>query len=578
MQTNQQRLIVLLKENQYIVPSYELYNGVSGLQDYGILGTRFKNNLIKLWKKWFIFNDDIEEIETPVIMPYNLLKASGHVDKFDDFIVHDSFNNKDIRADHLAKKWFKSNNMESLGEQVDSFNQEKLERVINGYNMLPDNKEHTKVYRKNLMFSVGDNVSEPNYLRPEIAQAMFVNFKEISKFLQKDLPFGVCQVGKSFRKEISPEQYVRLREFNQAEIEFFVDPQNKTHPQYDKFKSTIIPILTSEMQLTGITTPVLISVEDAFNNNLIKKNVVAYFLAKIYIFAIKIGLKDGKIRFRQHLSNEMAHYASECWDLETFVNGSWLECVGCADRGSFDLESHAKGSGQKLQFRKQLDEPITNKKLRITPNIKSIASKFKGMTSTIIKFIEGLSQEQIICIQNDNVINGDNFTIDSGMFEIKEEVEKIMYEDFYPHVIEPSFGIDRLIYSIFEQNFSIRVNNNPKNDNPKNDNLRMVLSLEAKLTPYNVAVFPLLKKVDLINVAININNILKENGIKYFYDNSSTKIGKKYVRSDEIGIKYAITIDYDTLDDNTVTIRERDSMEQIRIKICDIVEYLDKMK
>jgi glycyl-tRNA synthetase len=573
MQNNHQKLIVVLQENQYIIPSYQLYNGVSGLQDYGILGVRLKNNLIKLWREWFVFNDNIEEIETPVIMPYNLLKASGHVDKFDDFIVHDDCNNKDIRADHLAKKWFKNNNMEDLADQVDSFNQETLELVINKYQMLPNN---VKVYRKNLMFNLDNNSSEPNYLRPEIAQAMFVNFKEINKFLQRDLPFGIAQIGKSFRKEISPEQFVRLREFNQAEVEFFADPTNMSHPKYNMFKSTIIPILTSSMQTSGINTPISISIEDALANNLIKNNIIAYFLAKIYIFAIKIGLVPDKLRFRQHLPNEMAHYASECWDLETFVNNSWLECVGCANRGSFDLESHAKASNQKLTFRKQLTEPIISKKLKINTKLKIIASKFKNLTPEIIKYIDGLSQEEIMNIKNEEIIkiniNINEYVIDSSMFTVEEEIIKIMHEDFVPHVIEPSFGIDRLIYSIFEQNFKVREKVR------ENDESRIVLSLPTLLAPYDVSVFPLLKKEELIKIAIEINDILEEKGIKYFFDNSSTKIGKKYVRSDEIGIKYAITIDCDTLNDHCVTIRERDSMEQVRIGINDVVEYLNKMK
>lgn len=574
MNPNKQTLITYLQENQYILPSYQLYGGSSGFQDYGILGTRLKNNLITEWKKWFILNDDIEEIETPVIMLHNLLKASGHVDKFDDFIVYDKNTNSHIRADHLAKKWFNQNNMMDLANKVDSFNQEILETMINTYKMLGEDK--VKVNRKNLMFGVDDNGTEPDYLRPEIAQAMFVNFKEINKFLQKDFPFGIAQIGKSFRKEISPESCIRLREFNQAEIEFFVDPTNKIHPKYDKFKSTTIPILTSNMQLEGNTTPLYISVEDAIKSQLIQNNVIAYFMAKIYMFAIKMGLFNDKIRFRQHLPNEMAHYASECWDLETWVNDGWLEVVGCADRGSFDLEAHSKGSGQILTCKKELSEPIIVNKLKINAKTKFIVQKFKKLTSDIIKHISELSQEEIILAKNNNFINItiDEVThiIDSTMFNINDEVTKIMHEDFYPHVIEPSFGIDRLIYSIFEQNFKIREKVN------ESDKSRIVMSLPISLAPYDIAVFPLLKKEKLINIAVMINNTLQENYIKYFYDNSSTKIGKKYVRADEIGIKYAITIDCDTLDDNHVTIRERDTTSQERIPICDIIKVINALK
>jgi glycyl-tRNA synthetase len=566
MQNNkQQKLTVCLQENQYINPSYQLYRGMSGFQDYGIMGIRIKNNLINIWKNLFIYNDNVEEIETPVTMPYHLLKASGHVDKFDDFIVFDEVSKKDIRADHLAKKWFKNNNMIDMVDQVEGFNQETLAENINKYKMLVNNDgSDIKVKRKNLMFSVGDSIVEPDYLRPEIAQAMFVNFKEINRFLQKELPFGIAQIGKSFRREISPESFVRLREFNQAEIEYFFDPSKNIFPKFNKFKNTIIPLLTSDMQLEGKDI-MFITAEDAVNNNLIKNPIMAYFLAKIYIFAMKIGLKNDKIRFRQHLPNEMAHYASECFDLECFVNDGWLECVGCANRGSFDLEAHSKGSGQKLTCKKQLDEPIIIEKLKINIKKGAVASKYKGLTSDIVKNIELLTQEQISKIETEfNInINDTDYLIETNMFTIQNEKIKIVHEDFYPHVIEPSFGIDRLIYAIFEQNFNII------------DKTRIVMSLPSVLAPYDVAVFPLLKRTELVQVAMEINNIFEENGTKYFYDNSSTTIGKKYVRVDEIGIKYAITVDYETLDDKCVTIRERDSQIQERVLISEIVTWLN---
>lgn len=558
MLSKQQQLTIHLQEIQYINPSYQIYGGLSGFQDYGILGTRLKNNLIKVWKDLFVNDgDNVEEIETPVIMNHALLKASGHVEKFDDFIVYDNINKKDIRADHLVKRWFKDNNMPDMVDMVESFDMKELEDNINKYKMLGD--EIVKVRRKNLMFGVGDNVLEPDYLRPEIAQAMFSNFREVNKFLQKDLPLGIAQVGKSFRKEISPEQFTRLREFNQAELEYFFDPTDGNFNRLDKYENVVIPLISSDMQLEGDKLK-FISIEDAINQGIIKNIIMAYFLAKIFVFSQKIGLHNDKIRFRQHLPNEMAHYASECWDLECFVNGAWLECVGCANRGSYDLEAHAKGSGQKLTVKKELKEPIIKEQLKISIKKGIIAKKFKELTPNIVKVLEGMTQDDIIGI-GDEIVIGD-CVIDSSMFVVEKDIVKILFEEFYPHVIEPSFGIDRLIYSVFEHNFWLR------------DETRIVMSLPVCICPYVVAVFPLMKKNELVDVAVRINKMLGSNRIKYFYDNSSTKIGKKYVRSDEIGINFALTIDYETLDDDCVTVRDRDDMVQVRVKIDAIVGWL----
>ena len=522
-----------LRENQYIIPSYQLYNGVSGLQCYGVLGSRLKNNVIQMWKKMMIENDDVEEIETPIMMPHVLLKASGHVDQFDDLMIE----GENIRADHFAKQWFEEHDMNS--DVVDTYNQQELEEVMKHYQMLPN----VKVIRKNLMYKVDDL-----YLRPEIAQAMFVNFKEVYQFLNKSLPFGIAQVGKSFRKEISPEPMIRLREFTQGEIEYFVDPLNKHHPKYNHYKNTVIPLFTSHQQLTN-GEMVEMSIEKAIKEGILDNTVMATFLAKIYLFAQAIGLT--KIRFRQHLPNEMAHYASACWDLESFVNHKWLEVIGCADRGSFDLEAHAKASGHDLRCKRSIDPIIINQSIMI-PNKKAIALKYHDLTQQIV-------DQMVLTNTSSMIIDDVIYVMDESMYTIKNKTKTIEYEEFYPHVIEPSFGIDRLIYSILEQNFSIR------------NGTRKVLSLNTQLAPYTVAVFPLIVNQEFIQMAERINSLLT---MKYYYDKSSTTIGKKYVRSDEMGIKYAITIDKQTFIDQTVTLRDRDSMTQIRIHMNDIISNL----
>jgi glycyl-tRNA synthetase len=579
MQSKQQRLKNCLSDNQYIIPSYQLYGGLSGFQDYGILGTRVKNKLLNQWRKFFLEKDEIYEIETPVIMPYNILKASGHVDRFTDFVVYDTEKNCH-RADHLAKKWFKEQKMLDLADQVDSWDQETLEKNINHYKMISGTP--LKVQRKNLMFEVSCSLNEENmdFLRPEIAGAMFVNFKTVHQFLQKNPPFGIAQTGYSFRKEISPKQFTRMRSFSQAEIEYFCDPLHKVHPQYEKVQYQVIPLLTQEMQKNNTMKVYYLTLEQAMDLKLISHKLMAYFLVKIFQFAKLIGLQDDKLRFRQHMPHEMAHYAIECWDLEVLVHDEWLECVGCADRGSFDLQAHS--SNTPLTVRKQLEKPIIQKQLKAKLNFKVIrelfGTSYGEKIPILINYFDQLTQDELIEIKLQLFkemkysfkINENTYELTENMIKIEEEVTKILYEDYYPHVIEPSFGIDRLMYAIFEQNFWVRENNN----NKKSDDKRIVLSLPSNLVPYEIAIFQLYLRDDMLQVVQNIKETLMDAGFLCFVDYSNTQIGKRYSRIDEMGIKYAITVDPQTINDQQVTIRERDSMRQIRVPIKSLSECL----
>lgn len=574
MQNKQQKLKILLQENQFIFPSYQHYGGFSGYQDYGILGTRIKQKFLEMWRDFFVRNDNIEELESPIIVPFSILKASGHVDRFTDFVVYDK-NQNCFRADHLAKKWFRENNLKEMEDEVDTWNVQELEENINKYNMV-DVEGRIKVERKNLMFEVPSINGDTDFLRPELAPTLFVNFKICQLFLKTETSFGLAQVGSSFRKEISPNQFVRMRQFNQNEIEYFCDPQNKDHPQYEKYKTTIVPILTQDMQNSGNMIPLKkISIDEAVNSKLINHKLMGYFLSKIYLFALKVGLKEDKLRFRQHLKHEMAHYAISCWDLETFVNDSWLECVGCADRGSYDLEAHSINKRNKLTTKRKIDPPITKTELKIILNLRVLAKEYKEKTPKIEEYFCGLTTEEkndlFKTINNGSsikiIIDHSEITLTKEMIQVKEEKNVYDSEEYFPHVIEPSFGVDRIIYSIFEQNFWSR----------QEDINRTVVSLPYCLAPYHVAIFKLSKDDELNKIANGIYELLRNNNLQLFIDNSCTNIGKKYVRSDEMGVKYAITIDFDTLTDNQVTIRERDSMSQIRVPINELLINLKNL-
>lgn len=582
-ETRQQILKTCLAENHYIIPSYQIYGGLSGFHDYGILGKKMKNKIISLWRDTFINDptDTIVEIETPNIISYDVLKASGHVDRFTDLVVSvvDQKTNtvKTHRADHLAKKWFKENNMSDKVNEVDSLSEKELEDCINQYKMI-DTKDDCRIIIKPMktMFEIQSTSSNnTDFLRPELAQGIFVNYKSCKQFLQKEPPFGIAQTGSSFRKEISPQQFIRMREFTQQEIEYFFDPQNKCHHSFDKYKDTIVSLFSSQLQ-TEKRNIIQMTIEDAVKNKIISSNLMAYFIARIYLFVISVGLKYDKIRFRQHMQNEMAHYSVECWDLETFVNDDWLECIGIADRGCYDLKAH----GMDLIAQRNITpvEVITQK---IKPNMKLIVEKHGAQASKIKNILQDLQENKDEFKNMENTgkifIDSNEYLIEKNMYTVTEEKKLKTDEKYCPHVLEPSIGTDRLIYSILEQNYFQRECDILKDPvvSGNRETKRNVLSLPQKLAPYEVAIFPLSKK-DVFNETIKkIIEMLILDKISYFTDNSSTSIGKKYTRADEMGIKYAITIDFESLVNGCVTIRERDSMKQIRVKIEDIIKNIN---
>lgn len=581
------RLKICLQENEFIVPSYSIYGGFSGFQDYGVLGTRIKNKILNLWREFFLLHDDIEEIETPIVMKYDILKASGHVDRFTDYIVTDKDGNFH-RADHLVKNYFKNSRNEKLiilANQVDDWDALRLEGAIKQYKILePRIVNNVQIYPKvettNLMYACdATSTTEINklgvdFLRPELAQGIFTNFTRVKQFLRKDPPFGIAQIGKSFRKEISSSTFTRMREFTQAEIEYFVDPKDKSHPNWDEEKDYVIPILTSQMQKgdESVKTVKKVKLVDAITNGYISHQTMAYFLARIHKFAKLIGLNEDKIRFRQHLPNEMSHYASECWDLEAYVDGDWLECVGCADRGSYDLEAHSKHSQQNCIARRELEVPIEKTKLVAVLNKSIIGKRYKSDTPIISEYFAKLDQAKLREVEKTLEEKGSvyvyandlMFVITKDMIKISEKKEKIIFEEYYPHTIEPSFGIDRLMYTILEHNFWIR----------ESDENRVVLSLPHIIVPYDVAILPLSNKKDLINFAENIRKSLKKHNFSCLIDTSRASIGKRYSRIDEISIKYVITVDFDSLNDKKITIRDRDTTKQKRFPVKNLHEIL----
>ncbi|MFH1836188.1 MAG: glycine--tRNA ligase, partial [Methanobacteriota archaeon] len=334
-----------------------------------------------------------------------------------------------------------------------------------------------KLYDYNMMFQtfIGPGKYKTTaYLRPETAQTTYLAFRRLWEVARKKLPFGVLQIGHSFRNEISPRQgLVRLREFNQAEIQFFMDPEDKTAPKFSEVEKIKIQITDKKDRGHDLT------LKEAHKKGVIKDKVIAYHLGRAVQFFKKIGLNPDKLRLRQHHDDERSFYSSDTWDVE-FESESYgtIELVGIADRTDYDLSAHSKISGEDLSVN-----------------------------------IEG--------------------------------------RKFIPHVIEVAYGIDRPLYCILESCLKV-------------EEKRTYFTFPNQVAPYICSVFPLVSKDGLLDKAMEIQSKLKNQGLFILFD-SSGSIGRRYARADEIGVPYCVTIDYDSLKDDSMTIRERDSKNQKRI-------------
>ena len=567
--------------------SFELYGGVSGLFDFGPVGCMLKNNMIAEWRQHFIMNEQMLEIDCTMLTPQQVLKTSGHVERFADLMVKDEKTGACFRADHLLKNHLeklledkkypeeKKARCREIIQQVETYGKEELGSALEEFEVTsPITKNKVSAPMDfNLMFQtfIGPGQAMPGYLRPETAQGIFLNFKRLLEFNQGKLPFAGVQIGTSFRNEISPRSgLIRVREFEMGEIEYFVDPKNKSHPKFSTVADLKIPLYSGEAQLSG-QPPTFLSLQEALDRNIIANETLAYFMGRIYLFCLKIGINPARFRFRQHMQNEMAHYACDCWDAECKTSYGWVECVGCADRSCYDLTCHAKATKVSLVAERPLPEPKEVEIIQVVCKKQLIGKTFKGNAKTVQEYLTELSKEEIEImesnIKNDGkhncvLPNGLAVEILSDMFAVKRSKKKVQVEEFVPSVIEPSFGFGRLLYSTLEHNFKIRAA----------DEQRTFFSLPAAIAPYKCSLLPLSNKPDFQPFINELSHSLTQLGVSHKVDTSSGSIGKRYARTDEISIPYGITVDFDTvkIEPHTATLRERDTLVQIRVPISEL--------
>ena len=438
-------IISLCKRRGFIYQGSDVYGGLSGTWDYGPLGVQLKRNIMNLWWRMFVDErDDIYGVDAAILMNPKVWKASGHVDTFVDPLCEDTVNHRRYRTDHILK----DNGVDADGLTMEQMDEVIAERGIKS----PDGNPLSKSRTFNMMFktSVGATESEDSvaYLRPETAQGIFTNFKNVVDSFYPDLPFGIAQQGKAFRNEIAPRDFVfRSREFEQMEIEYFVNPENWQEAFDELLKST-------------------------------------------HEFLEALGLDPENIHELDVPPEDRAHYSKKTIDIEYDFPIGKEELMGIAYRTDFDLMNIQRVSGKSMEY----------------------------------------------------TIKGTN-------------------EKFVPHVIEPSFGVERALMAVLSSAYR---------EDEQNGSKRVYLALPEHLAPVKFAVSPLLKnKPELVEKAREIYaNLSKKNPGRVMWDDNGN-IGKRYRRQDEIGTPHCVVVDFQTLEDDTVTVRERDTTEQRRVKIED---------
>ena len=466
-QKTMDKVIALCKGRGFIFSGSEIYGGLANTWDYGPLGVELKNNVKKAWWKKFVQENPYNVgLDAAILMNPQTWVASGHLGGFSDPLMDCKECKERFRADKLIEQWCEDNGFE-LPKPIDAFSQEEMAAFVAEHEIpCPTCGKHnfTDIRQINLMFKTFQGVTEDAkntvYLRPETAQGIFVNFQNIQRTTRKKLPFGVCQIGKSFRNEITPGNFTfRTREFEQMELEFFCEPGS---------------------DLEWFT----------------------YWRTFCHNWLLNLNMKDDNLRLRDHDPEELCFYSKATTDFEYLFPFGWGELWGVADRTDYDLTQHQNTSGKDMTY-----------------------------------------------------------------------FDQAKNEHYIPYVIEPSLGADRVVLAFLVEAYDEEV---VGQDKKGNDDVRVVMRFHPALAPFKAAILPLSKKLG--DKGREIQEMLS----KYFmvdYDDTGS-IGKRYRRQDEIGTPYCITVDFETVGDentpadNCVTIRDRDTMEQVRVPIAELKDWL----
>ncbi len=547
----------MLRRRGFVLPAFDIYGGVSGLIDYGPVGAAIRRRMTQKWVDHWLSHGDIVEIDSPTITPESVLVASGHVGEFNDLMTECKGCGSVFRADHLV---------EHLHPNADSLDTVAIDELLSSGVECPSCAESAwaSAQPMDLMFSTTIGAMSAGriaYMRPETAQGMFMLYPALYRHFRQKLPFGAIQTGKGYRNEISPRQgMLRLREFNMAELEYFIDPEDP--PAVDLNRRTEIVKLVPDPDGPH-AGEARMSFGAALDAGIVRHPTVAWFLARTWDFLVEVGINPEQIRFRQHASTEMAHYAEDCWDCEIHGEYGWIECVGIANRTCHDLESHESHSSSKgLRAWRQFAEPRSQTIDRLVPNGAVIGPTFRGDAGAVVAALEALTVLPDTLPFELTLSDGKSVTIEKGMVERRTETANVSGEWFTPHVIEPAFGIDRIIWHVLDHAYE---------EAEKEGEAYTFLRLAEGISSVDCVVLPLFDKEGMPELAGEITSAI--NALPHIRAemDSSKSIGRRYARADEIGVPWALTVDHTSLEDGSVTIRRRDDQVQVRSFVEEIL-------
>ncbi|CAJ0928601.1 unnamed protein product, partial [Mesorhabditis belari] len=575
----------LLKRRFFYDLSFSIYGGVTGLYDFGPMGCALKANMINEWRKHFILEEGMLEVDCTSLTPEPVLKASGHVDRFADWMVKDVKTGECFRADHLIKNAAEKmlsdkkvsegvkKELRDLLALLEGYDNKDMQAAIEKFNFKSPltGNDLTEPIAFNLMFptQIGPTGDYKAFLRPETAQGIFVNFKRLLEFNMGRVPFAAAQIGNGFRNEISPRQgLIRVREFTMCEIEHFVDPRDKSCAKFAKVRNYPLRLFSAENQMGG-QSAFEMTIGEAVDKKIVDNETLGYYIARVHMFLVKVGVDPQRLRFRQHMGNEMAHYAQDCWDAEILTSYGWIECVGNADRSCYDLQQHFKATKVELVAQKDLPEPKSIDVCSPLPNMGLIGKTYRKDAQKINAALVGLAFDVAVGLEKELELNGKiTLSVDGAPFELttdmlkfKRETKTVHVEEFTPSVIEPSFGIGRIMYSVLEHSFRQR----------EGDEQRSFLAFPPLVAPIKCSILPISFNQQLVPIIEAVKECLQSHEISCRVDDSSGSIGRRYARTDEIGIPFGITVDFDSEKKPwTVTLRHALSMRQVRLQVDEV--------
>ncbi|MGD8545975.1 MAG: glycine--tRNA ligase [Candidatus Bathyarchaeota archaeon] len=544
--------------------SYEIYGGVGGLVTYGFPGAKLKQNIEKKVRQLFVNKLGIQEIEAPIIAPSKLFEASGHIENFREAMVGCLKCGRRFRADHLLREF-----AEIEESDAEKMSLKEVKEAIEKYKIAcPEcsgNLGKPKYFLTMFKTTIGPYSKATGYGRPEAAQGIFVEFRRLYEMAREKLPFGVTQIGHALRNEISPRQgLIRLREFTIVDLEFFFDPEEPNCSVFEDFQNEKLPLLLSETRLRDSEEITEVKVKEALDKGYIKVEWQAVFMALAKRLLINLGIPVESQRFIEKLPWESAHYAAQSFDQEVHVERwGWVEVSGHAYRTDYDLKRHMQFSGIDMRVFKEYETPIEREKKLIEPKMAEIGPHFKDKAAQVAEMLSNADPAEVEeALEKKKCYMLGKYEILPEYLEIKQRKIKERGIRFIPHVVEPSFGSDRLVYVALEYAHCV-----------KDD--RTVMRFPRDIVPIQLGIYPLVGKDGLPEKASQVYKMLLEEGFIIEYDEAGS-IGRRYARADEIGISLGITVDYQTLDDGTVTVRDRDSWKQVRTKIKELSGILHK--